>query len=182
MIAQTQFWRLHLAFLTVALAACGGGGGRNPSAAPNSAPTFVVAESVTVAANESSRATLSISDDQTSPDVLAVSVATLDHSTLFAAGGLQIDGSGAVRDVVFLPVPDTLGEARVALTVTDGAGLMSRREVRVRVVAQRLDLAEFVRTQFATAEPDGGPAPINAIDFVDVLEGDEFVDLLEPAS
>ena len=167
--------------LAAALTACGGGGG--VPAPGNLAPSLDVADTVMVSANLGGVTPVSLNDDRSPASRLMLTAVAVNSAELLPDAGVRIEGAGSTRNLRIAPAEDALGDAQVALTVTDEDGLSSRREVRVSVVPQQLDLAAFVRAQFgADAAADAEPLLINAVEFNELIEDDAFEDLLETGS
>ena len=169
--------QLFLAFLALALVACGGsGGGRNQAPAPNQAPQLGPLDDESVDANASVSKTIAVSDDQTAADALQVRVAS-DDTELVPAEGLSVSERGATRTLEITPRTDSIGTATLTVEVADDAGLASSASFDVNVLALPREASTFSR-DLAGADAFDEPAPINAIEFNDDAQDDAFDDLL----
>lgn len=160
----------YLLFLgSILLAGCGGGGeNRQPL---NQAPQLSAPESVTIPANQTSAIEVQVADDLTDSAALQLSFASGEVS-LIPLDQLSIEGNGSNRVLRVTPRIDEIGELGVTLTVEDGSGLATSREMSIEVVPERLSLENFVRAQFLRSE-NAEPALVNAVVFdEDVFEGD----------
>lgn len=162
----------------LALSGCGGGGGDRDRPVVNQPPTLGAIPDQQIDGNGSLALTLSVADDQTGSDALALMVSS-DDLTLLPAAGLVLGGSGGTRSLEITPAADSLGTAQVSVTLSDADGLQSTQQFRVDVTAVDTPVAGFVRSLFAADENDE-PALINALNLVDDAAGDDFSDLLAP--
>lgn len=174
--------RTILISLTVFAVGCGGSGGgsdrNNPVNPVNQAPTVEAEDRVSVSANSSNTTSLALSDDQSAPAALSVA-ATADNETLFPAGALQVTGTGATRSLELTPTVDEVGMSQVSVLVTDGGGLSTTTLIAVEVDPLARSASTFGR-EFTDIDELDEPTLINAIDFDNDAEDDDFADLLSP--
>ena len=166
----------HIAVAAAALllAACGGGSGSDP-APVNAAPAVSSIGDQTTAANgKSEPITFSISDEDVSSLRIALSS---DNPGVIPDSGLEVSGNGKQRTLVVTPVIDTLGDAFVTVVATDDVGLTAGSSFLVVVTPEQKSMQEFTRTNFSKPADDE-PALVNAIQFGQDAEIDDFSDLL----
>jgi len=155
--------------------ACGGGGGNNPPPVPiNAVPTISAVPDQQIDGNSQATITISIDDDGTPLNDLTVS-ATSSNGALLPDP--QVSSEGATRTVSLVPTPDELGSSQISLAVTDAQGLTATVMFNVTVNAVNQSLSQFVRDAFATGE-SGNVQLINALEFVNDAQDDDFSDLL----
>lgn len=156
------------------LAGCSGGGGVGQVPA-NQAPTISsIADQVVVANAVSDPIPFNVSDDQLS--ALSLSI-TSDRQDVVPNANLSVVGSGAARSIVVTPVSDTVGDALITIIASDPSGLSASSAFFVTVDAEQRSMQQFAREEFAT-EADDEPSLINAVDFLQDAEEDDFADLL----
>ena len=165
---------ISLLAASVLLAACSGGGSDDP-APVNQAPQIAAIADQTIAANGTSAAiAFSVSDEN--PAALAVSV-TSDRQQVVPDGGIQLAGTGTDRSITVTPVVDTTGDAFITIVATDSAGLSASTSFLLAVDPEQRSMQQFARDAFA-ADADGEPDLINAVEFAQDAEDDDFADLL----
>lgn len=167
-----------LVVVATVLASCGGDGGGNGgggSAPVNQAPTVSgIADQVAVANTTSAAIAFTVSDEQ----VGALTVeATSDRQTVVPDAGLSVGGSGANRSVTVTPTQDTVGDALITIVVTDGDGLSASSAFFVTIDPEQRSVQQFARDSFVEG-PDDEPLLINAVEFVQDADDDDFADLL----
>ena len=166
---------LSYLFALILLSACGGGGGNNPPPVPvNVAPTISAVPDQQVDGNGQVTIVVSVADDSTSPDDLMVSASSSNSALL---PDPQVSTQGDMRNVDLVPSVDELGTSEISLTVTDAQGLTSTVSFNVSVTPVSQSLSQFVRDAFAAGE-SGSVQFINALEFVDDVQDDDFSDLL----
>ena len=74
-----------------------------------------------------------VDDDEQSPDELIVTAVSSDQRVL-PDSGIFIDGSGSLRQLRLVPVPNAAGESRVTVSVNDGLDQASQ-SFRVKITA-----------------------------------------------
>lgn len=164
-----------LATIGVAVAACGGGSGGD-STAVNLAPGVgAVADQRAVANQQGVAIGLSVSDEQ--PATVSVT-ASSDNPSLLPDQALVVGGSGSGRTLTATPLVDEFGESRVRIVATDSAGLTGGTAFTFTVTPEPRSTQRFVRDAFVI-DPDGEPALINAVEFLEDAADDDFADLLE---
>ncbi len=155
------------------IAACDNDG---PRRAPvNEAPALsnIVAQSAM--ANEPTPAIgFTIQDEDPAGVTIALSS---DQQDLIPDSGLTVAGSGSSRSIVAEPVADRTGSANIAVTATDVGGRTAETTFVLSIVPQQQSMQNFTRDAFG-ADPDGDPELINAIEFQQDADADEFADLL----
>ena len=103
--------------------------------------------------------------------------ATSDRQTVVPDDGLSVGGSGASRTVTATPVEDTVGDALITIVVTDQDGLSASSAFFITIDPEQRSVQQFVRDAFAD-EPDDEPLLINAVEFVQDADEEDFADLL----
>lgn len=148
----------------------------NNQGAPNGAPAITAIPDQSISANVQSMAIqFSVIDEnpgQLSFDVLS------DNPDLVPADALELTGSSNPFALTATPVIDLLGDTLITVIATDTAGLSDSSTFRLTVTPQQLSLQQFTRTTFAT-NPNGDAERINAVEFNDDAENDDFADLLQ---
>ncbi|MDJ0910998.1 MAG: hypothetical protein QNI99_17585 [Woeseiaceae bacterium] len=164
-----------LALTASLLAACGGsgsGGGQQPV---NVAPTISpIADTDTVANAASQPIIFSLTDEDVSS--VAISVSS-DRPGVVPNDAISVSGTGAVRRLEIVPVVDTTGDAMITVIVQDTEGLGASSSFLLTVVAEQQSMSQFTRDMFLGAA-DGEPALINAVEFEQDADEDDFADLL----
>lgn len=156
-------------------AACGGSGSVPPPA--NQPPAVgAVADQTTTANQPSAPIPFTVSDEQAANLSLS---ASSDNQQVVPDDGLELGGSGASRNLTVTPAADTTGDAFVTIIATDPDGLAASATFLLTVVAEQVSMKQFARTQFDRDEP-GDPVLINAVEFVQDADDDDFADLLAP--
>lgn len=153
-------------------AACSGDG--RPSAA-NMAPTVSSIADQTAMANQPTPAiAFTVSDEQ--PNALSLAVMS-DNPGLLPDGSILIAGSGANRSITIAPAVDSLGDAYVTIVATDSAGLAAGTTFLLTIDAEQKSMLTFVRNAFS-ASSNNEPELVNAVEFAQDAESDDFTDLL----
>ena len=165
---------LLLAAIGVMLAACESDGGGGP-APVNAAPTVSAIADTGITANRTSPA-IGFTVDDERPDSLTI-VATSDRQQLLPDAGLVINGSSSARSLAATPVIDELGDALITIVVTDTAGLSASTAFLLTVDPEQKSMQQFARDAFA-ADANDEPALINAVEFAQDADEDDFADLL----
>ena len=165
---------LTVATIGLLVAACGNGS--DPAPAPiNAAPTIsVIADQSTMANQASAPIAFTVTDEQLSSLGLS---ATSDNQEVVPDTGLVLGGSGGDRTLTVTPTLDRLGDAFITVTVTDQAGLSASTTFLLTIDPQQVSVQQFTRTTFALSA-DGDPELINAIEFTQDADNDDFADLL----
>lgn len=164
---------IFLALAAALLAACGGGSGDAPPV--NVPPVLGAIADRSIEANKAS-APIAFTVNDENPDQLSLD-ATSDTPAVVGEDGLALGGNGRNRSLVVTPVADTLGEAVISIRATDTAGSSAERRFRVAIDPESRSIQQFTRSSF-DADADGEPTPINAVEFVDDADADDFADLL----
>ncbi len=164
---------LSLAAVSTLLAACGGSGGDRP--AVNLAPQIdVIAARSTTANGTSQPIAFSIADEDV--DGVAITVSS-DRQRLVPDTGIALAGSGSARSLTVTPELDETGDAFITVVVSDRQGLSASASFLLTVLPERKSMQQFARDAFAAGE-DGEPVLINAVEFAEDAEADDFADLL----
>ena len=143
--------------------------------APNAAPTISAIADQSTSANESSSPiAFSVSDE----NVAGLSYALMsDNQQVLPDSGIDLGGSGTSRSVTITPAADETGDAFVTIIITDTGGLSASSTFLVTITPQQQSMQQYSRAEFANPA-DGDPALINAIEFTQDADGDDFADLL----
>lgn len=166
-------FRLALAGTVALLAACGGGNDARPVA--NQAPELsAIAAQEIVANSDSAPIGFTIADETLA--AIAVS-ASSDLPALLPDDGLAISGQQASRSLVITPTGDMTGVATVTINATDPLGRTGTTSFLVTVTAEQRSMQQFARDVFASSD-DAPPVPINAVEFVQDADDDDFADLI----
>ncbi len=155
------------------VAACDSGGGR-PPAADQSPSVSAIANQSVVANGTSQPIGFTIRDEN--PGSVAVEAYSGDTSVI-ADEGLILGGSGESRTITLAPIVDTLGDTTISISVRDDAGRASATAFGVEVVPEVRSMQTFARDAFAGDE-NADPALINAVEFLQDADSDDFSDLL----
>lgn len=164
---------LIVVFISMVVAACDGGSDGAPPV--NTAPTISQVPAQSTGANQASQPiSFSVSDEQVGNLGLT---AMSDNQLVVPDGGLILGGSDTSRTITISPVSDTLGDAFVTIIVTDTDGLSASTSFLLTITPQQKSLQQFTRTSFADSA-DGEPELINAVEFAQDADDDDFADLL----
>ena len=162
-----------LALVSVLVAACSGSG--SDPVVGNAPPTISAIGDLNIDANNTSSAIgFTVSDEQ--PGNLAFTVMS-DNQAVVADSGLALGGSGTSRSITATPVIDTTGDAFITIIVTDAEGLSASASFLLTVIPEVKSIQQFTRDTFALPA-NGEPELVNAVDFTQDADGDEFADLL----
>ena len=164
-----------IAFACLLVAACGGGGSSIDPPAANQAPTISAITDQSTSANQASQPIgFTVSDEQVGS--LGFTLMS-DNTDVVANDGLELGGSGTSRTLTVTPVVDTTGDAFVTVIVTDSAGLSASTSFLLTIVPEQKSMQQFTRGAFGE-EADGAPDLVNAVEFVQDADSDDFADLL----
>ncbi|MEO1202565.1 MAG: hypothetical protein AAFX10_07655 [Pseudomonadota bacterium] len=164
---------IALAIAGSLLAACDSDGGR-PAPVDRSPAVSNIADQAVVANGTSGPIAFTIDDeDPTSVVVEAYS----DEESVVADAGLTLGGSGASRTIAVQPVVDTLGDSTISILVRDAGGQASETAFDVQIVPEVKSMQSFARDAFLSDE-NADPALINAVEFLQDADADDFTDLL----
>ena len=162
-----------LALTALVVAACGSSGPDGP--ARNQPPTVSAIAGMAITANQASPAIgFTVSDEQ--PDALAVAVIS-ENPRVVPEDGLVLGGAGTARQLTVTPAIDTVGDAFVTITVTDADGLTAGSTFLLTVDPEQQSMQQFTRASFSV-DGDGQPELVNAVEFDQDAEDDDFADLL----
>ena len=156
------------------LAACSGdsAGNRQPI---DQAPTVSAIPATDTVANGSSQPIgFSVSDE--SVGNLAISVSS-DRPQLVPNDAIVVAGNGAQRTLVITPTVDMTGDAMISVVVRDAGGLGASSSFLLTVTAEQKSMQQFARDAFSSPEDDE-PTLINAVEFAQDADDDDFADLL----
>lgn len=166
---------LSIVLVSALVAACGDSG--SDPVAMNVPPTISAIADQSIDANTTSAAIgFTVSDEQ--PGSLTFAI-TSDNQAVVPDGALALGGSGNNRNLTATPIIDTTGEAFITIVVTDTDGLGASTSFLLTVDPQVISIQQFTRDTFA-APANGEPALVNAIEFTQDADGDDFADLLAP--
>ncbi|MEO1246402.1 MAG: hypothetical protein AAFX56_12040 [Pseudomonadota bacterium] len=164
-----------LALVSLALTACGGSGDDRPPV--NQAPQISAIADQNVTANGSSQPiAFSLADENV--DELTLS-ASSDRQQVLPDDGITLTGSGSARSLTVTPRADEAGDAFVTIVVSDPQGLSAGASFLLTVQPEQKSMQQFARDTFVSDE-NGEPELINAVEFAEDAENDDFADLLTP--
>ncbi len=175
---MSKFNLLSLMVCTTLIGCGGSGGGNNDVPAVNQAPTISAAANLSVDANQQTTIDVAISDDSTAGQDLTVQ-AVADNPVLFPTASIIVRNGGENRSIALIPATDETGTSSIDVRVTDTDGLSASTRIDVSVVALQRQAALFSRS-LAQADATDEPTLINALEFLDDAENDDFADLLSP--
>ncbi|MDX1515590.1 MAG: Ig domain-containing protein [Woeseiaceae bacterium] len=151
-------------------------GACSSSDAPNQAPVVGAIADQAISANKASAPIpFTVSDE--SAGSLSLSAVT-ENPDVIPEDGLSLGGAGTNRTLTVTPVPDTTGDSFITVIATDPAGLASSTSFLLTVEAEQRSLQAFTRDEFAVDADDGEPVLVNAIEFQQDADNDDFADLL----
>ena len=159
------------------LAACSNDSADEIQRPPANQAPIVSAIAATVAtANRSSQPiAFSVSDEDA--DALLIS-AMSDRPEIVPTDGIVVAGAGQQRTLTITPVVDMTGDAMITVIAEDEEGLAASASFLLTVAAEQRSMQQFVRDTFSDADSDE-PALINAVEFTQDADDDDFADLLE---
>ncbi|MEO1595558.1 MAG: hypothetical protein AAFS02_09985 [Pseudomonadota bacterium] len=164
---------LAVAVLVSLTAACGGGSGGAP--AVNGAPTISNIADQSIDANVASTPiSFSVSDEI--PSSVTV-VANADRPEIVSEDGLLVRNERGSGSLLVTPQPDVTGETTVSVVATDDLGQVARVDFLLSVVPEQRSLQQFARDTFTSTEVEA-PTLINAVEFAQDADEDDFADLL----
>jgi len=155
------------------IAGCGGNSDED-RAALNRAPSVSAIGDQSTAANRSSEP-FPFSVDDEDVGSLQIEVSS-DRQQIVADENLELSGSDAARRLRVTPIADTTGEVMITTVVTDREGLSASSAFVLTVVPEQRSIQQFARSTFAEADNDE-PTLINAVEFLQDADGDDFTDL-----
>ena len=160
---------ISVALVSVLIAAC------SSDSRDNQPPRIDRIVDQTVSANMASLPiSVSVTDELAGDvDVTAIS----SDTDVVADAGLALLGSGANRSLVVTPVQDVVGTTEITVFATDSAGLSASRSFSVQVDPEQKSIQLFTRQTFSEVADDE-PDLVNAIEFLQDAENDDFADLL----
>ena len=162
-----------LAMAALAVAACGSSGPDGPER--NQPPTVSAIPDMAVSANQASPAIgFTVNDEQ--PDTLVVAVIA-DNPQVVPEDGLVLGGTGTARQLIVIPEIDMVGDAYLTVSVTDTGGLVAGSTFLLTVDPEQKSMQQFTRASFSVGA-DGQPELVNAVEFDQDAENDDFADLL----
>ena len=100
-----------------------------------------------------------------------------DRPEVVSNDAIQVVGSGSMRSLEITPVVDMTGDSMITIIATDAAGLAASTSFLLTVVPEQKSMSQFARDTF-TATEDDEPALINAVEFDQDADDDDFADLL----
>ncbi len=163
-----------IAIASILVAACDGGSSIAPPAV-NQAPTISAIPDQSVPANQPSQPlSFTVADEEVGN--LSFSLMS-DNADVVPTAGLQLGGSGTSRSLTVTPIVDTTGDAFVTIVVTDSGGLSAGTSFLLTIDPQQASMQQFTRDAFGT-DADDEPDFVNAIEFAQDADDDDFADLL----
>ncbi len=102
---------------------------------------------------------------------------TSDRTAVVSNDAIQVAGSGSSRSLEITPVEDTIGDSMITIIATDAAGLSASTSFLLTVVPEQKSMSQFARDTFTATEGDT-PELINAVEFDQDADDDDFADLL----
>lgn len=149
------------------LSACGGGGSNTPV---NRAPQIQGLQDQSLPQDTATAPLPFQVSDADSPvaDVM-VSVESSDSSVI-AADGIALGGSGASRTIQLTPVPEAVGNATILVRATDPVGLTSLQTFRVQVNGVFVSFRSTTNQTFAVDEND---APLSLTGITVTADADD---------
>jgi hypothetical protein len=132
-----------------AVAACGGGGGRDMQPA-NTAPTVSAIADSAINQDTTTDVSILVADTESGADPLTLS-ATSSDALLLADTGIAMSGSGTTRKLSLTPAENAYGTATVTVTVADPQGLSSTRSFLLTVNPVFVSYTGFVTDTFGVA-------------------------------
>lgn len=167
-----KFKHLVVALLGLTVAACGGSGS---APVANLAPTIsAIPDQGTAANQQSAPIAFTVTDEQASALIIT---AMSDNQPVVPDSGLALGGAGSNRTLSVTPAVDTLGDAFITVFATDVQGLTASVSFLLTIDPQQASMQQFTRNSFSQGE-DGDPELINALQFDQDAENDDFADLL----
>lgn len=145
--------RIGLLLAASVVAGCGGNSGRMATPVPVDGPPALTAIADLSLDQDTSTAALpfGVSDRETAAAGLAVSASSSDTSVI-AADGLVLGGSGDMRTLTITPAEAVFGSASISLTARDGAGQSATRSFLVTVKPVYVSFTQFTHDTFTAAE------------------------------
>ncbi len=156
------------------LAACSSDstGDRPPENRPPS--VSAIPETTTPANNPSQAINFLVSDESVESLMLS---ASSDRPDLVPSSAIRIDGTGSIRSLTVTPVIDMTGDAMITIIAEDLDGLAASSSFLLLVNPEEKSMSQFARDTFIESEDDE-PALINAVEFNQDANEDDFADLL----
>ncbi len=165
----------HQIVVLISLLVTGCGGSDFSPVSANQAPTIsAIPDQSTVANTTSAAIPFTVTDEQASG--LSIT-ASSDRQQVVPDSALELGGSGTDRTLTVTPVIDTLGDAFITIIVTDRQGSMASASFLLTIDPQQESIQLFTRTSFAESADDD-PDLVNAVNFMQDADDDDFADLL----
>ncbi len=156
------------------LAACSGGSTGERQAVNQPPAVSAIPAMDTVANGPSQAISFSVSDE----NVNAVTISVLsDRPELVPEDAIVVVGTGANRSLTITPTVDMTGDAMISVIARDTGGLSASSSFLLTVTAEQKSMQQFARDTFSSPEDDE-PALINAVEFSQDADNDDFADLL----
>lgn len=163
-----------LIFAVSLLAACSSDP-RNDRAPVNRAPSVSAIPATSMTANGvSPPIAFTLADENVQALVLS---AFSDRPSVVPDNAIAVAGDGAARTLTITPVVDTTGDAMITVIANDTEGLAASSSFLLTVIAEQKSMSQFARDVFMRSA-DEEPTPINAVDFFQDADDDDFADLL----
>ncbi len=166
---------IYLYVMLAALVAGCGSGSDNDRSAGNRAPSVSAIGDQSIQANRSDEQIFFTVSDE---DVASLDIeSSSDQQQIVADENLAILGSGSERRLSVTPTRDSSGEVTISIVVTDRQGLSANTVFALSVVPERVSIQQFARSTFPE-EADDEPELVNAVEFVQDADEDDFSDLI----
>ncbi|MFK7887716.1 MAG: hypothetical protein AB8G16_12730 [Gammaproteobacteria bacterium] len=166
---------LSLLALAVTLTGCGSGSD-DPLPPENQAPKLSAIADQTITANQPDQSVgITLSDE--APNSVVVTITSTDQPLLPDAEQ-KTGGQGTGRLAILTPTADEAGQTMVTITATDTAGLTDSIEFMLTVLPEQKSMQQFARTTL-NLPADAEPELVNAVEFMQDAEDDDFADLFE---
>ena len=161
-----------LPLLCLLTTACGDSGFVEPPA--NLPPRLSAIADQAAPANETSAMAFTVDDEQ--PSSLSVDVSS-DNQSLVPDASLAVSGYDSARTLSVTPVADALGDAFITIVVTDTDGLKAGTSFLLTIAPRQTSMQQFARSSF-DVDADDEPELVNALEFMQDADDDDFADLL----
>ncbi len=143
--------------------------------AVNKAPTVSAIPAMDTVANGPSQAIAFWVSDE---NVAGVTISVLsDRPELVPEDAIVVVGTGTERTLTITPTVDMTGDAMISVIAKDSGGLSASSSFLLTVTSEQKSMQQFARDTFSSPEDDE-PALINAVEFSQDADDDDFADLL----
>ena len=167
---------LLIAVITAATLSGCGGGSDEPKPAENLAPVLSAIGDQTIMANLPEQ-TIGVSVTDEDPGSVTIDISA-GEKALLPDESQTTRGQGSGLLAVLSPAADETGQTVVTVTATDAQGLTDSTQFMLTVTPEQKSMQSFVRTTMELAA-DAEPELVNAVEFMQDAEEDDFSDLFE---